>query len=164
MPATATPTRLKDAAAAFLALHRIAIAGVSRDPKQPANLIFRRLRDTGHEVFAVNPNAATVENGVHSYPSVSEIPGQIDGVVIVTPPEAAAGIVEECARMGVEHVWLHRGIGPGSASPDAVERARVLGLDVIPGGCPAMFGDTSDPGHRFMCHVLQATGKVPRRA
>ena len=54
-------TTLRDAADEFLAQHRIAVAGVSRDAKQPANLIYRRLRDTGHEVFAVNPNAGEVE-------------------------------------------------------------------------------------------------------
>ena len=43
---------------------RIAVAGVSRDSKQPANLIYRRLRATGHEVFAVDPNADEVEGDV----------------------------------------------------------------------------------------------------
>ena len=50
MPATATtapPCTLRDAAAEFLAQDRIAVAGVSRDEKQPANLIYRRLRDAG---------------------------------------------------------------------------------------------------------------------
>ena len=52
---------LREAADEFLAQHRIAVAGVSRDGKQSANLIYRRLKDSGHEVFAVNPNADTVE-------------------------------------------------------------------------------------------------------
>jgi predicted CoA-binding protein len=43
-------TSLKQAADEFLSQHRIAVAGVSRDSKQPANLIYRRLRDTGHDV------------------------------------------------------------------------------------------------------------------
>jgi CoA binding domain len=52
-----TMITLDEAANEFLARRRIAVAGVSRDTKQPANLIYRRLRDTGHEVFAVNPSA-----------------------------------------------------------------------------------------------------------
>ena len=59
-------TTLREAAEEFLAQSRIAVAGVSRDSKQPANLIYRRLRDTGHEVFAVNPNAAEVEGAAAS--------------------------------------------------------------------------------------------------
>ena len=155
-------TKLRDAAEEFLAQSRIAVAGVSRDPKQPANLIYRRLRDAGHEVFAVNPNAEEVE-GDRCYAAVTELPDHVDGVVIVTPPEASAAVVEDCALAGVPRVWLHRGIGPGSVSEQAIEACRAHGIAVIPGGCPNMFGATSDPGHRGMLRVLQVTGKIPRR-
>jgi predicted CoA-binding protein len=155
-------TTLRSAAEEFLAQQRIAVAGVSRDAKQPANLIYRRLRDTGHDVFAVNPAANEVE-GDRCYAAVGEIPGGVDGVVVVTPAEASAGVVEECAAAGVPRVWLHRGIGPGSLTDEAVDACHRHGIAVIPGGCPAMFGATSDPGHRGMLHVLQLTGKVPRQ-
>jgi predicted CoA-binding protein len=152
---------LREAAEEFLAQKRIAVAGVSRDEKQPANLIYRRLRDAGHEVFAVNPHADEAE-GDPCFASVRDIPGPVDGVVIVTPAGASAGVVEDCIAAGVPRVWLHRGIGEGSYSEYAVATAREHGLAVIPGGCPCMFGATSDPGHRGMLHVLQMTGKVPR--
>jgi len=155
-------TTLREAAEEFLAQSRIAVAGVSRDSKQPANLVYRRLRDTGHEVFAVNPNAAEVE-GAPCYGSVTDIPGGVDGVVVVTPPEAAVTVVEDCASAGVPRVWLHRGMGPGSSSEAAVAACRAHRIAVIPGACPNMFGRTSDPGHRGMLRVLQLTGKVPRR-
>lgn len=153
---------LREAAEEFLAQPRIAVAGVSRDSKQPANLIYRRLRDAGHEVFAVNPNAQIVE-GDACYRSVTEIPVQVDGVVVVTPPTAAPSVVEDCAAAAVPRVWLHRGIGPGSMSQEAAAACRRHGMTVIPGGCPNMFGATSDPGHRGMLRVLQVAGKVPRR-
>src|SRR3712207_5254126 len=104
---------LRKSADAFLAHTRIAVAGVSRDSKQPANLIYRRLRDTGHDVFAVNPNADEVE-GDRCYPDVTALPSGVDGVVIVTRPEVAVDVVADCVRAGVPRVWLHRGIGPGS--------------------------------------------------
>jgi len=155
------PKKLRDAAEEFLAQQRIAVAGVSRDTKQPANLIYRRLRDTDHEVFAVNPNAEQVE-GDTCYPSVTAIPGRLDGVVVVTTPEVAQEIVAECAAVGVPRVWLHRGIGPGSTSEEAVTFCKEHGIDVIPGGCPNMFGATADPGHKCMCVALQLTHKIPR--
>jgi predicted CoA-binding protein len=47
---------MKEAAAAFLANKRIAVTGVSRKPKEHgSNTVFKRLRDRGYEVFAVNP-------------------------------------------------------------------------------------------------------------
>jgi predicted CoA-binding protein len=156
-------TSLQQAADAFLALPRIAVAGVSRDTGQPANLIYRRLRDTGHEVFAVNPNATEVE-GDAAFASVGAIPGGVDGVVVVTTPAVALDVVDDCAAAGVRHVWLHRGLGPGSLSEDAVERCRRHGIAVIPGGCPNMFGATSDPGHRCLRVLLQAGHRIPRAA
>jgi uncharacterized protein len=159
---TGVVTTLREAAEEFLAQKRIAVAGVSRDPKQPANLIYRRLRDTGHEVFAVNPNAAEVE-GDACYAAVTQIPDGVDGVVVVTPADAAPTVVADCVAAGVPRVWLHRGMGPGSSSEEAVAACRRHGIAVIPGGCPNMFGATSDPGHRCMLRVLQVTGKVARR-
>ena len=152
---------LREAAEDFLAQKRIAVAGVSRDTKQPANLIFRRLRDSGHDVFAVNPNAASVE-GAPSYPSVSSIPGGVDGVVVLTTPAVAREVVEDCAAAGVSRVWLHRGLGPGSVSDDAIAFCHEHGISVIPGGCPNMFGACADPGHRCMKAMLRMTGKLPK--
>ena len=53
---------IKEAANEFLADKRIAVIGVSRDPKgHGSNLVYRRLRERGYEVFAINPNADEVE-------------------------------------------------------------------------------------------------------
>jgi predicted CoA-binding protein len=152
---------LAEAADEFLRQPRIAVAGVSRDTKQPANLIFRRLRDTGHQVFAINPNAEEVE-GVRAYGSAGEINGGLDGVVIVTPPGETAAVAADCAKAGVPRVWIHRGLGPGSSSAEAVEICRRHGIAVIPGGCPNMFGATADPGHRCIRVMLSVTRRIPR--
>lgn len=154
-------TSLREAAEEFLAQPRLAVAGVSRDARQPANLVFRRLRDAGHEVYPINPNAEAVE-GVESYPTVEAVPGPLDGVVVVTAPADSDAVVADCIRAGVPRVWLHRGIGPGSVSAHAVEACRAAGTRVIRGGCPNMFGATSDPGHRCMRAMLAAGGKIPR--
>jgi uncharacterized protein len=152
----------RHAAEEFLAQPRIAVAGVSRDPKQPANLVYRRLRATGHEVYAINPNATEVE-GDACHPDVASVPAALDGVVVVTTPQVAEEVVEQCVAAGVPRVWLHRGLGPGSLSERAVARCEEQGIAVIPGGCPNMVGATSDPAHRCMCALLKLTGKVPRR-
>jgi uncharacterized protein len=153
---------LREAAEEFLAQPHIAVAGVSRDGKQAANLVYRRLRDTGHDVFPVNPHAAEVE-GDRCFPDIASIPQQLDGVVVVTTPAVADAIVAECVTAHVPRVWLHRGIGPGSVSDTAVATCRAHGIAVIPGGCPNMFGATSDFAHRCMCGVLKFTGKIPKR-
>jgi len=155
-------TSLRAAAEEFLAQRRIAVAGVSRDEKQPANLIYRRLRAAGYEVYAINPNAETAEGDV-CFGAVQDVPVELDGIVIVTTPEVAEHVVTEAHQAGVPRVWLHRGLGTGSSSANAVAFCKEHGMTVIPGGCPNMFGATADTGHRCMRVVLQLSGKVPRK-
>jgi predicted CoA-binding protein len=140
---------------------RIAVAGVSRNDKEAANLIYRRLREHGYRVFAVNPNAASVE-GDPCFPDVKSLPEHVDGVVVATTPEVGERIVADCAEAGIQRVWLHRGIGPGSVSDAAVAFCHEHGIAVIPGGCPNMFAPLADPAHKCMRGVLRVTGKLPR--
>jgi predicted CoA-binding protein len=150
---------VNEAAAAFLANKRIAVTGVSRTPKtHGSNSVYRRLRERGYEVFAVNPNAETVE-GDRAYPDLRSIPGGVDAVVIATRPDRAEQTMQECAELGIEHVWMHHGAGQTSVSPAAVEYGRERGITVIDGGCPLMFGPTADFGHKVMRRVL--LGRVP---
>jgi uncharacterized protein len=105
-----------EAASAFLAKKRVAVTGVSRTPKtHGSNNVYRRLRDRGYEVFAVNPNSREVE-GDRSYPDLKSIPGGVEAVVIGTQPEIGEDTMRECAELGIEHVWMHRGPGAGSVS------------------------------------------------
>jgi len=147
----------------FLALKRIAVAGVSREKSQhaSANLIYHRLKSTGHEVFAVNPNMQTFE-GDRCYADVRSIPGGVDGVVIVTRPETTEHIVRDCDKAGVRRVWMHQSFRKGSSvSPAAVEYCRQHDISVIAGACPMMYGDNVDFGHTCMRWMLQLTGGLP---
>lgn len=152
---------LKQAAAEFLAPgHRIAVAGVARGDALPANHIYRKLRAQGYTVFAVNPNADRVE-GDRCYRALADIEGRVDGVVIGTPPTAALGLAQECAALGIERVWLHRGPGPGSVSEEAVRFCESHGIRVIAGACPMMYLEPVDLAHRCMCWVMGKFGKLP---
>jgi uncharacterized protein len=147
----------------FLAQRRIAVAGVSRDNSHhPAsNLIYRRLKSTGHDVFAVNPHMQSFD-GDRCYPDVQSIPGGVDGVMVVTRPETTARIVRDCNDAGVRRVWMHQSIGRGSSvSPEAVEYCRQHDISVIAGGCPMMYGDGVDFGHACMRWLLKLTGRLP---
>jgi predicted CoA-binding protein len=147
----------------FLAQKRIAIAGVSRNNSNhpAANLIYRRLKTTGHDVFAVNPHMQAFE-GDRCYPDVRTIPGGVDGVVIVTRPETAERIVRDCGDAGIRRVWMHHGMGKGSSvSAQAVEFCRQHDISVIAGACPMMFGPGADFGHTCMRWILRLTGGLP---
>jgi predicted CoA-binding protein len=154
--------QIKEATSEFLEKKRVAVTGVSRSRKSDhgSNTVYRRLRERGYEVFAVNPNAAEVE-GDPSYKDLASIPGGVEAVVIGTRPERAEGTMHECADLGITHVWMHRGPGPGSVSPAAPQWGRDHGITVIDGGCPCMFGPTADFGHKVMRIVF--AGHVPKQ-
>jgi predicted CoA-binding protein len=153
---------IKEAATEFLANKRVAVTGVSRTPKtHGSNTVYKRLRERGYEVFAVNPNAYEVE-GDRCYKDLTSIPGGVDAVVIATRPEIAEDTMRECANLGVKHVWMHWGGGASSVSDAAAEYGRQHGITVIDGGCPLMFAPTADLGHRLMRVVLAA--RVPKQA
>jgi predicted CoA-binding protein len=154
---------IKEAAAEFLAKKRVAVTGVSREPRtHGGNVVYQRLRQRGYAVFPVNPNADQVE-GQRCFPDLKSIPGGVDAVVIATRPEVAESAMRECADLGIKHVWMHRAFGGGSSSERAAVWGREHGIRVIEGGCPLMFDPTADPGHKIMRFILTLTGKVPRR-
>jgi len=152
---------INEAASAFLANKRVAVTGVSRHPENHgSNAIYRRLRERGYEVFAVNPNASQVE-GDRSYPDLKSIPGRIQAVVIATRPEIAVDTMRECVELDIKHVWMHRGPGAGSVSAAATAYGRQHGITVIDGGCPLMFGPTADFGHKVMRFIY--ADNVPKQ-
>jgi uncharacterized protein len=156
-------SNIQEAASEFLASKRIAVTGVSRNPQgHGSNAVYRRLRERGYEVFAVNPNAERVE-GDPSYPDLRSIPGGVDGVVIGTRPATAEATMRVCADLGITRVWMHRSFRAGSVSPSAAAYGRAHGIQVIDGGCPLMFEPTADGAHKIMRVVCTLTGGVPRQ-
>jgi uncharacterized protein len=154
---------IKDAATEFLTSKRVAVTGVSRNTQgHGSNIVYQRLRRRGFEVFAVNPNAETVE-GDSTYPDLKSIPGGVEAVVIGTKPETAEATMRECAELGINHVWMHRSAGAGSVSRAATEYGRRHGITVIDGGCPLMFDPTADFGHKCMRFFLSLSGAVPKQ-
>ncbi len=153
---------IKTAASEFLSQRRIAVTGVSSHPNgHGSNVVYQRLRSRGYDVVAVNPNLHDIDDQP-VYPNLTSIPGGVDAVVIGTRPERAHQTVRECIDLGIKHVWMHQGPGPGSVSEIAAQYGRDHGITVIDGGCPCMFDPAADPGHKLLRFWLTRTGKVPR--
>jgi predicted CoA-binding protein len=152
--------RLPVSVASFLGGRRFAVAGVSRDSRQAANAVYRKLRASGYEAIPVNPVAKELE-GAPAYPDLGAIPGRIDGLVIATHPDVSASLVRQCAESGIGRVWLHRSFGQGSVSEEAVQECARLGVECIVGGCPLMYCEPVDLAHRCMRWWLARRGRVP---
>jgi predicted CoA-binding protein len=152
--------RIPPSVSRFLEGRRFAVAGVARRGDTAANAVFRKLRDAGYEVVPVNPNAGEIE-GTTCYPDLGSVPGELDGVVVATHPRVSVDLVRQAHASGVPRVWFHRSIGQGSVSQEAVDECARLGLECIVGGCPLMFCEPVDLGHKCMRWWFQRSGKVP---
>ena len=152
--------RIPSSVSEFLAGKRFAVAGVSRQPHQAANAIYRKLRQSGFEVFPINPNAGEAE-GVRCYPNLPSIPGEIDGVIVATHPRNALDIIRQCGEKGVRRVWFHQSFGTGSVSAEAVHECTLRSIQCIVGGCPLMYCEPVDLGHRCVRWLLRLGGRLP---
>lgn len=108
-------------------------------------------------MFPVNPNAHEVESD-RCYPDLASLPGTIDGVVIATHPSVSVELVRQCAAIGIRQVWLHRLFGQGSVSPEAIEECKARNIQCIEGGCPLMYCEPVDLGHRCFRWWLRRGG------
>ena len=148
------------AVGAFLSGSRFAVAGVSRDGRQPANAVFRKLRVAGYDVVPVNP-ATRASEGVTWYPDLRAVPGAFDGVVIATRPDVGMDVVRHASERSVSHVWFHRSFGRGSVPEEAVSLCRAAGMNCVVGGCPLMYCEPVDLAHRCMRWWLGRSDRVP---
>jgi predicted CoA-binding protein len=148
----------------FLAQKRIAVVGVSERRETGCNLCYRKFKEAGYAVYAVNPRLTAFE-GAPCYPDLKSIPEKPDAVFILANPQVSEQVVKQCVDLGVRHVWMHcmMGTKPGlaagmtSVSPAAVQICRENGIAVIPGACPNQFLEP-DFGHALMRVMWRTLG------
>ena len=147
----------------FLAYKRLAIVGISREPRSTSVALFKELRARGYDVVPVNPNSETVL-GQRCYARLQEIQPGVEAALLMTSPAGTDQVVAACAEAGVRHVWMYRGTGMGAVSQNAIAFCRERGIEVVPGECPFMFLPNADRIHRFHGFLRKVTGQYPRRA
>lgn len=89
----------------ILSPRSVAVIGASRKPGTIGQLIFQCIMQNGFSgvVYPVNPNAEAVMS-VKAYPSVLDVPGDIDLAVIVVPAQLVTKVADECGRKGVRSI------------------------------------------------------------
>lgn len=140
----------------FLAQKKVAVVGVSDKRDTGCNLTYRKFKENGYQVYAVNPRITTYENDT-CYPDLRSIPEKVDAVFVLANPKVTDQIVQQCVELGIKHVWMHcmMGTKPGlaagasSVSQSAVDLCKANGIAVIPGSCPNQFL-APDFGHKMM--------------
>ncbi len=145
----------------FLALKRIAVVGVSRDPKGFGTVLWQEFRQRRYEAIPVNPVAMEID-GQRCYAHVQDIQPGVDGVLIMTTKKSTDDIVHDCAEAGVKHVWMYGGMAPGATTESAVAFCEQNGIDVVEGLCPYMFFEGAPAFHAPHRVWKKLTGSYPR--
>ncbi len=151
--------KLRKAADEFMKLQRFGLAGASRKGDTAGNVIYKKLRERGYEIYPIHPSASEIE-GDMAWHNIDSVPAKLEGLIIATPPEAALELVQQCHELGINHVWMHRSFGQGSVDAKAVEYGRENGIKVIPGGCPLMFNEPVDIGHKCIRWLAGVSGNL----
>lgn len=103
----------------------VAVVGASRDPRSVGGAVLRNIV-TGRfpgAVYPVNPRAESLE-GLSCYPTLKEIPGDVDLVVVAVPSEGALDVAEQAGRKGASGlVVLSAGFAESGVAGRERERA-----------------------------------------
>ncbi len=104
----------------------VAVVGASNDAGKIGNAVFANLLRMGFDgpLYPVNPDARHV-SGVRAYPSLLDVPEDVDLVVVAVPAAAVPGVLEHCAARGVRGLVVISG-GFGERGSDV---ERTLGRD-----------------------------------
>ena len=126
----------------FYDFKNIAIVGMSTNERKPAHFVPKYLIERGFDVVPVNPTASEIL-GRKSYPSVMDIPQDIDIVDVFRRSEDVPAAVDDAIKKrGLKVIWMQSGIHNEAAEKKAKEN----GIDVVFNRCmmeehKRLFGD-----------------------
>ena len=117
----------------------IAVVGASPDDTKTANVVPSYLQEVGYRVVPVNPNHESVF-GVRSYPSLGDIPDQVDVVEVFRPSDEAPAIARQAVAIGAKVLWLQKGIVSDEAGRIADAGGLIFISDTCMGAMHATLG------------------------
>ena len=144
----------------FLGQKRLAVVGVSHQPKDFSLALFREFRKRGYDAVPVNPEAEQIDEQP-CFPRLQSVHPPVEGALLMTSPAATDIVVRDCAEAGIKRVWMYRAGGAGAVSPEAIKFCEEHGISVIPGECPFMFFPGGSWFHRFHGVLRKISGKYP---
>lgn len=104
----------------------IAVFGVSQDSAKYGYKIFHTLIQKGYKVYGINPKGGEVD--AHPlYPSLDAVSSSVDVAIMVIPPAALLGAVEQCKAKGVREIWFQ----PGAQEDTAFVLATAAGIKAV---------------------------------
>jgi uncharacterized protein len=141
----------------FLSSQRIAVAGVSRDPKKFGHQVFKQLIEKGFEVYPINPNVDNIA-GIPCFKSVAVLPLNVHSLLILTPKKQTRDVVAEALLKGIDNIWIQQ----MSESVEAIELTKSQPVKLITKECIFMYIDPVTGIHKFHRSIKKLFGFYPR--
>lgn len=117
---------MSDNISQMLGLKTWAVIGVTPRTEKFGYRIWKRLKDNGYNVYAVNPKYEEIE-GEPCYDSLAALPVKPDVVDFVVPPAVTLQTIEEAHRLGIRNLWFQ----PGTHDEEVVAKAKELGMNTV---------------------------------
>jgi acetyltransferase len=139
----------------------IAVIGASRQPQTVGWLVLDNILTNGYTgvVYPVNPHARAIR-GVRAYPSIEEVPDQVELAIITVPAPVVADVLESCGRRGVRAAIVisagFKEIGPDGAAREAQLRSIAHRYDIALLGPNCLGLMNTDPAVRLNATFGQA--------
>jgi uncharacterized protein len=112
-------------------LKNIAVVGMSKNEGKPAHFVPKYLIEHGYNVIPVNPTITEVL-GRKSYPSIADIPEDVDVVDVFRRSEDVPPVVNDAInKKGIKVIWMQSGI----YNEEAERKAKENGIDVVFNRC-----------------------------
>ncbi|MBI4298030.1 MAG: CoA-binding protein [Chloroflexi bacterium] len=141
----------------------VAIIGASTRPGNFGMRFLQGIVNIGHPcVYPVHPEARELL-GLQVYPSVLDIPAEVDLAIVATPPQAVPAVIRECADKGIQGVHIYSsGFGEigeegRRLQEEIVRLARNKGTRLIGPNC---MGITNPEGKLIGTGVAKIGGSV----
>jgi acetate---CoA ligase (ADP-forming) len=159
------PTGSKPGLSPLFSPRSIAIIGASNDGARIGGRPIVSLRQGGFEgeIYPVNPTRAEVQ-GLKAYPTIDDVPGEIDCAIVSVGAELATPAIEACARRGVKSAVVFSA-GFAEAGPEGVARqqrivaaAQASGMRMIGPNCMGMF---HTPSRTYLTFTALFQGQTP---
>jgi acyl-CoA synthetase (NDP forming) len=135
----------------------VAVIGASSKELHIGNRVIKNLLDFGYKgsIYPINPKADEIR-GVKAYPSILDVPTDVDVVHIVIPAKYVPMAIADCGKKNVKFVILNGGgfaeVGPEGAAiqADCLTRAEEAGIRILGPNCQGIIN--TDPDVRAYCN------------
>ncbi len=127
----------------------VAVIGASRNPRKIGHIIVSQMLKAGFngKLFPVNPKAAEIL-GLKAYPSVIDVPEEVDLAIISIPARYTIQAIEECGKKGVKAVVVISGgfseVGNRELETELVRTAEKWELRLMGPNCMGVYSPPSN--------------------